>query len=184
MERWKASLLCSSQEESRIAELYERVLVWHWQCTAHSLHQHTTMMAQHQPQHSSRYHTLLIMLLPLSPFKKQTFQVWLSLIYSIANTQIAYIYKLITATWIPGYNAAMNDLDTLLKRRYRNTHMGFQCNKCPVFIWHFMCWDTTLPGNSCCASNAELGESHNSIFMQLPAREKFNYKKTIHLYEW
>lgn len=151
---------------------------------------HQSICSQPTPTHNndgtaqSRYHTLLIMLLPLSPFKKQTFQVLLSLIYSIANTQIAYIYKLITATWIPGYNTAMNDFDTLLKRSYRNTHVGFQCNECLVFIWHFVCWDTTPPGHSCCGSNAELGKSHNLIFMQLLAREKFNYKKTIHLYEW
>lgn len=69
------------------------------------------MMTKHQPQHSIGDHTLVIMLLLLSPLKKQTFQVWLSLIYSISYAQIAYIYKFITATWILGYKAAVNDFE-------------------------------------------------------------------------
>lgn len=121
-----------------------------------SYHQHATMMTKHQPQHSIGDHTLVIMLLPLSPFKKQTFQVWLSLIYSTAYAQIAYIYKLITATWTLGYKAAVNDWIFYLRGAI-GTHIWVLNTKNAWCSFDFLCIDATLPGRSCCESNGELG---------------------------
>lgn len=75
-----------------IAEFYKLIVVWGSDTALRHLltayHQCTKVMTKHQRQHStaSGYHTLVIMSLPLSPFKNQTFQVWPSLIYSHVYT--------------------------------------------------------------------------------------------------
>lgn len=85
-----------------------------WQCTkapaqslpsTHNNDGKASTTAQHRVPHRGDH------IAPCEPIQEANFQVGLSLIYSIACTQIAYIYKLITATWILGDKAAMNDFE-------------------------------------------------------------------------
>jgi len=144
MERWEATLFTSSQEENTIAEFCKLIIVW-WSDTAlrHVLtayHQYATVMTKHQKTVSS-YHTLVIMSLPLGPFKNQTFQVWLSLVYSVVCSQTDCIYLQMNRcdTEILVYKAAMHDfLNILLWRSYRNSCLVFERKECWC-LFHILC---------------------------------------------
>lgn len=128
MERWRATLLSSSKEENTIAELYKLIMVWgpdsalkhlltaHWQ--------HPTVMAKHQPQHSTEYHTLLIRLLPLSPFKKQFFRFDY---HSSTTLPVCRLHIFINQSLPHGFldiRLPWMTLNTLLKRNYRRNYRG------------------------------------------------------------